>query len=152
MNWHWQYWMQVDRTMIWKLWSMHPCILMTTNTVLAILKLLKLPGHQFIGLQPWRLTRRGMVSQYTFYILPSPWMYSCSLWMFWTIPTNFRFLWHCIMSKLWSERESQQDATVRCLLSILSQHVSGIIMPIFRRTRRVLLHVVCCAVTIGRKS
>ena len=36
---------------------------------------------------------------------------------------------------LWSERENQQDATVRCLLSILSQHVSGIIIPIFRRTR-----------------
>jgi len=31
------------------------------------------------------------------------------------------------------------------------QHVSGIIMPIFRGTRRVLLHVVCCAVTSGDK-
>ena len=50
-----------------------------------------------------------------------------------------------------SERENQQDVTVRCLLSTLSQHVSGIIMPIFRRTRRVLLHVVCCAVTTGEK-
>jgi len=28
---------------------------------------------------------------------------------------------------------------------LLSQYVSGIIMPIFRRPRRVLLHVVCCA-------
>jgi len=45
---------------------------------------------------------------------------------------------------LWSERENQQDATVRRLLSILSQHVLDITMPIFRRTRRVLLHVVCC--------
>ena len=43
------------------------------------------------------------------------------------------------------------DATVRCLLSKLSQHVSGIVMPIFRRTRRVLLHVVCCAVTSREK-
>ena len=50
---------------------------------------------------------------------------------------------------LWSGRENQQHATVRCLLSILSQHVSGIIMPIFRRTRRVLLHVVCCAGSAG---
>jgi len=24
--------MQVDRTMIWKPWPMHPCILMATNT------------------------------------------------------------------------------------------------------------------------
>ena len=54
---------------------------------------------------------------------------------------SFRFLWPCIVSKFWSEIENQQDATVRCLLSTLSQHVSGIIMPIFRRTRRVLLHV-----------
>jgi len=63
----------------------------------------------------------------------------------------FRFLWPCIVSKLWRERENQQDATISCLLSTLSQHVSGIIMPIFRRTRRVLLHVVCCAVTSGEK-
>ena len=27
-------------------------------------------------------------------------------------------------------------ATVRCLFLTISQHVSGIIMPIFRRTRR----------------
>jgi len=47
--------------------------------------------------------------------------------------------------KFWSERENQQDAKVRCLFSTISQHVSGIIMPIFRRTRRMLLHVVCCA-------
>jgi len=62
---------------------------------------------------------------------------------------SFRFLWPCIVSKLWSERENQQDATVRCSLSILSQHVSGIIMPIFRRTRSVLLHVVCCVGSAG---
>ena len=69
-----------------------------------------------------------------------------SEWNFWaclegkiTLMTccNFRFLWPCIVSKLWSERENQHDATVRCLLSTLSQHVSGIIMPIFRRTRRI---------------
>ena len=41
--------------------------------------------------------------------------------------------------KFWSERENQQDATVRCLFLKISQHVSGIIMPIFRRTRRLVL-------------
>ena len=51
--------------------------------------------------------------------------------------------------RLWSERENQQDATVRCLFLTISQYVSDIIMPIFRRTRRVLLHVLCCAVTSG---
>jgi len=37
----------------------------------------------------------------------------------------------------------------RCLFLTISQHVSGIIMPIFRRTRRMLLHVVCCAGSAG---
>jgi len=35
------------------------------------------------------------------------------------------------------EKENQQDATIRCLLSTLSEHVSGIIMPIFRRAKTV---------------
>ena len=50
---------------------------------------------------------------------------------------------------VWRERENQQDATVRCLFLTISQHVSGIIMPVFRRTRRMLLHVVCCAGSAG---
>ena len=29
---------------------------------------------------------------------------------------SFRFLWPCIVSKVWRERKNQQDATVRCLL------------------------------------
>jgi len=48
-----------------------------------------------------------------------------------------------------SERENQQDATVRCLFLTISQHVSGIIMPIFRRTSCMLLHVLCCAGSAG---
>ena len=32
---------------------------------------------------------------------------------------------------------------------ILSQHVSGIIMPIFRRTKTVLLHMVHCSGSAG---
>ena len=31
----------------------------------------------------------------------------------------------------------------------LSQHVSGIIMPIFRRTKTLLLHLVCCSGSAG---
>ena len=46
-------------------------------------------------------------------------------------------------------RENTNKMQQLCLLSTLSQHVSGIIMPIFRRTRRVLLHVVCCADSAG---
>ena len=45
----------------------------------------------------------------------------------------------------WSERENQQDATIRCLLSTLSQHISGIIMPIFRRTKTVCYCMWCAA-------
>jgi len=54
---------------------------------------------------------------------------------------SFRFLWPCIVSKLWSERENQQDATVRCLFLTISQHVSGTIMPILRRTRHMFLRM-----------
>jgi len=50
--------------------------------------------------------------------------------------------------KLWSERENKQDATVRCLLSTLSQHVSGIIMPIFRRTKTVCYCMRCAALVL----
>jgi len=32
---------------------------------------------------------------------------------------------------------------------LLSQHVSGIIMPIFRRTKTVLLHMVYCSGSAG---
>ena len=38
---------------------------------------------------------------------------------------SFRFMWPCIVSKLWRERENQQVATIRYLLSTLFQHVSG---------------------------
>jgi len=44
-------------------------------------------------------------------------------------------LWPCVMNVGWRER-NQQDATNRMLIiKLLSQHVSGIIMPIVRRTR-----------------
>ena len=32
---------------------------------------------------------------------------------------------------------------------LMSQHVSGIIMPIFRRTKALLLHLVCCSGSAG---
>jgi len=46
------------------------------------------------------------------------------------------------------ERENQQDATIRCLLSTLSQHVSGIIMPIFKRTKTVCYRMWCAALVL----
>jgi len=46
------------------------------------------------------------------------------------------------------ERENQQDATIRCLLSTLPQHVSGIIMPIFRRTKAVCYCMWCAALVL----
>ena len=53
-----------------------------------------------------------------------------------------------ILATLWSERESQQDATVRCLFLTISQHVSGIIMPIFRRTKTVCYCKWCAALVL----
>ena len=49
---------------------------------------------------------------------------------------------------LWSERENQQDATVRCLFLTISQHVSGIIMPTFRRTKTVCYCMWCAALVL----
>jgi len=43
---------------------------------------------------------------------------------------------------------NQQDATIRCLLSKLSQHVSGIIMPIFRRTKTVCYCMWCIVLDV----
>ena len=49
----------------------------------------------------------------------------------------FRLLWPCIMNVGWRER-NQQDATkLMFIIKLLSQHVSGIIMPIIRRTQAV---------------
>ena len=50
-----------------------------------------------------------------FYVLPSQCIYVFCV----DLRTNSDYLW--------SERENQQDATVRCLFLIISQHVSGII-------------------------
>ena len=46
------------------------------------------------------------------------------------------------------ERENQQDATIRYLLSTLSQHVLGIIMPIFRRAKTVCYCMWCAALVL----
>ena len=48
------------------------------------------------------------------------------------------------------KREDQQEATIRCLLlTSVSIYVSGIIMPIFRGTKALLLHLVCCSGSAG---
>jgi len=61
------------------------------------------------------------------------------------LPTKTLSICHCnTHCKLWRERENQQDATIWCLLSTLSQHVSGIIMPIFRRTK-IVCYCMWCA-------
>ena len=47
------------------------------------------------------------------------------------------------------KREDQQDATIRCLLLTSVSTCFGIIMPIFRRTKALLLHLVCCSGSAG---
>jgi len=48
---------------------------------------------------------------------------------------NFRLLWLCIMNVGWRERNHQDATNQMFIIKLLSQHVSGIIMPIIRRTR-----------------
>jgi hypothetical protein len=53
----------------------------------------------------------------------------------WQYSSSFRFLWPCIVNIRWRERTNKMQL-IRCVLSnFLSQHVSGIIMPIIRRIR-----------------
>ena len=56
------------------------------------------------------------------YILPNSW-------------PNFRLLWPCIMNVGWRERNQHDATNVIFIITLLSQHVSGIILPIIRRTR-----------------
>jgi len=59
---------------------------------------------------------------------------------------SFRLLWPCIMNVGWRER-NQHDATNQMfIIKLLSQHVSGIIMTIIRRTRLCITeyHVLQC--------
>ena len=48
---------------------------------------------------------------------------------------NFRLVWPCIMNVGWRERNQQDATNLMFITKLLSQHVSGIIMPIIRRTR-----------------
>ena len=44
----------------------------------------------------------------------------------------FRLLWPCVMKVGWRERNQQDAANLVFIVKLLYQHVSGIIMPIFR--------------------
>ena len=46
----------------------------------------------------------------------SPDVHSYVLWVLIHVWPTFRFLWPCIVRKVWRERKNQQDATIRCLL------------------------------------
>ena len=59
------------------------------------------------------------------------------------------FFWLHLQHLFIMKREkNQQDAIIRCLLLLLSQHVLGIIMPILRRPKTVLLHLVYALVLL----
>jgi hypothetical protein len=63
---------------------------------------------------------------------------------------SFRFLWPCIVRKVWREREkTNKMQQLDVYYQLLSQYVSGIIMPIFRITKTVLLQTVYCAGSAG---
>ena len=49
--------------------------------------------------------------------------------------SGFRFLWPCVMNVRWRERNQQDVTNPMFIIKLLSQHVSGIIIPIIRRTR-----------------
>ena len=57
------------------------------------------------------------------YVIPSK--TTNLVWYFW-------FLWPCIMNARWRERNQQDATNLMFIVKRISQHVSGIIMPIFR--------------------
>ena len=71
------------------------------------------------------------------------WYWKEFFWAVWTrliiycqvIDSNFRLLWPCIMNIRWRERNQQDATNLMFIIKLLSQHVSGIIMPIIRLTR-----------------
>jgi hypothetical protein len=56
------------------------------------------------------------------------------------ISTFFRLLWPCIMNLGWRERDQQDATNLMFIIKLLSQHVSGIIKPIIRRTLHIPSH------------
>jgi len=62
---------------------------------------------------------------------------------------GFSFLWPCIVSKVWRQRKTNKMQQSNVYYQLLSQHVSGIIMPICSRSKTVLLHVVYCSGSAG---
>ena len=61
----------------------------------------------------------------------------CGLWLWSALEEreDFRLSWLCIMNVGWRERNRQYATNLMFIIKLLSQHVSGIIMPIIRRTR-----------------
>jgi len=61
---------------------------------------------------------------------------------------SFRLFWLCIMNVGWRERNQQDATNPMFIIKLLSQPVSGIIVPIIRRTRPCttaygVLHCLC---------
>jgi hypothetical protein len=52
------------------------------------------------------------------------------------------------LNHIWREKTNQMQQ-LDVYYYLLSQHVSGIIMPIFRRTKALLLHLVSCSGSAG---
>ena len=61
----------------------------------------------------------------------------------------FRFLWPCVLSKSVKREEKTNKMQQSDVFDqLLSQHVSGIIMPIFRRTKTVCYCIRCTALVL----
>ena len=58
-----------------------------------------------------------------------------TLWVKNRYVINFRLLWPCIMNVGWRKRNQQDATNLMFIIKLLSPRVSGIIMPIIRRTR-----------------
>ena len=62
---------------------------------------------------------------------------------------RFRFLWPCIVSKVWREKKNQQVATIRCLLSTSVSTCFGHHYSHIQENKTVFLHMVYCSGSAG---
>ena len=92
-------------------------------------------NRAFVGAETWTFPKKKNICklEVTFKVLLG-WCRSLGP-MVWKNEVGFRLLWPCIMNVGWRERNQQDATNLMFIIKLLSQHVSGIIMPIIRRTR-----------------
>jgi hypothetical protein len=140
-KWKWQL---TCRMSIYKNWSSQNtcnCSIFTHNSTSKVVQIFLLLIQLHALQTPLRPCKQ--LTTFTLYNTLKTKLHCYVKWILISLGSCDRASWVIEWEK--TNKIQQSDVYYRCL----SQHVSGIIMPIFRRTKTVLLHVVCCAGSAG---